>query len=357
MSGMSQIQSQIGKDLKEEIVLILWNRFLKSLNDLKNRRNYVNTLKDHIKEDTFPTNLRYLDYKVIQFPKSISRQFVDAFDAKMKEEHANLKRFTLNSMLEMYLEDLTSLENDVQRLFGKQHISIVLVQHFGIKPEDRETVAEIILTDLQIKKAMFLHEGIGIIPVHSTILSTHVETTQQNPDTLPFPLTQLSQPSDSPARLQVNKKRGLEPRSDDHTPPFDDQEMEIPDQQSEQKELMEVIHKMAAQITCLQLKFEQQETKNAAGPGQAPEPWTGERKGGQLSSNRNRSGYNNNNNRSNVTNHRIVIDIRTNNNNGDAANHVTVNHEEGPLPTHMETGTTASREVLTLGIFNVVQKI
>ena len=157
-----------------------------------------------------------------------------------------------------------------------------------------------------------MNERIGLNQdIHRHAINTPRDIPSTNPDSyLPFPLTQPSKHLNSPARFPVYKKRTLDQGSDhDQLPPSTqmDTTSDPSVQQPPQVDLMETIQKMAAQLTSLQIQLDNQNPKNVAGPGQAHGHWTGERNGGQQSSNSNRSGSNNSRNsrtnQSNRTNH------------------------------------------------------
>ena len=310
---MSQ-QSQIGTNLKEEIILHLWDGIVKLLYAKKNRKRYVDTLLTHGRKGTFPTNFRCLEYKqLVQFPKSFTQQTIDTYNEQLKQQHENLKRFTLDCTIEAYSSDLNALEKEIEKVFGQEHISEVLKQKFGILAEQHDAIIQNIRLELNIKKNLFLNDRMDLSQeIHSRATNTTIDVPLTNPDTfLPFPLTQLSQHVNSPARFPVFKKRTLEQDNDndDQLPPSTqmDTTSDPSVQQPPQVDLMETIQKMAAQLTSLQIQLDNQNPKNVAGPRQAHGHWTGERSGGQQSSNSNRSGSNNSRNsrtnQSNRTNH------------------------------------------------------
>ena len=158
--------------------------------------------------------------------------------------------------------------------------------------------------ELNIKKNLILNDRMDLSQKsHSRATITTIDVPLTNPDTfLPFPLTQLSQHVNSPARFPVFKKRTLDPDNDhDHFPPSTQMETTSDPQPAQQTDfLMETIHKMAEQISSLQLRFDNQEAKSATGPVPAAHRHCiGERRDGQRNPSRCGS-----NSRNKVTNYK-----------------------------------------------------
>jgi hypothetical protein len=74
----------------------------------------------------------------------------------LKQQHENLKIFTLDCTIEAYSSDLNALEEEIEKVFGQEHISEVLKQKFGISAEQHDAIIQNIRLELNIKKNLFL---------------------------------------------------------------------------------------------------------------------------------------------------------------------------------------------------------
>ena len=291
--GMSDRHSQIGKT-EEEIILKLWIDSRKTLDDFKTRKSSLDKLSSHFNAGTFPSNLKYLDYKPNQFPKSFSADIKNAHILSMTQQHQQLKISTLTSMIQAYQADLQLLEAEIERIFGEEYISGVLEHLFKIAVNDCAELKSNVRVALNTKKAIFLNDKINFNSVrtdNTIVMDTNVsEDSLSSSQFVEAPLTQLSptEPEDN-LRSPPHKRR-----SPSHFPIVND---------FQQNDMLRAIQQIADQVSSLQLKFDNQ-LKNVTGPGPAQGPWTGDQRDGRRNLSRSNRSNSNNSNRNSLNSNR-----------------------------------------------------